>query len=75
MLKIGEALVNAIRVTNGFKVLDLGCGNGTTAIPEAKCCTDMRGVNIAANLVVARKQTRALHSGLSDWRPEREAPV
>jgi len=53
MRENGEALVNAIGVTNGLKVLDLGCGDGTTAIPEAKLCADVLGVDIAGNLVEA----------------------
>jgi cyclopropane fatty-acyl-phospholipid synthase-like methyltransferase len=36
MRESGEALVAKIGVTKDLKVLDLGCGDGTTAIPEAK---------------------------------------
>jgi len=32
----GEALVSTLRITKGLKVLDLGCGDGTTALPEAR---------------------------------------
>lgn len=53
MRESGEALVNRIGVTKGLKVLDLGCGDGTTAIPEAKLGADVLGVDIASNLVEA----------------------
>src|SRR5438874_13536122 len=49
----GEALVNSLGVRRGLKVLDLGCGDGTTAIPEAKLGANVLGVDIASNLVEA----------------------
>jgi ubiquinone/menaquinone biosynthesis C-methylase UbiE len=49
----GEALVSKLGITKGMKVLDLGCGDGTTAIPEAKLGADVLGVDIASNLVAA----------------------
>jgi len=49
----GEALIDRIGVTPGTKVLDLGCGDGTTAIPAAQRGADVLGVDIAANLVAA----------------------
>jgi len=49
----GEALVQRIGVTRGLKVLDLGCGDGTTALPEAALGADVLGVDIARNLVDA----------------------
>ncbi len=55
MRESGEALVNSIGVHKGMKVLDLGCGDGTTAIPEAQAGADVRGVDIARNLVAAGK--------------------
>ena len=39
----GEALVKSIGVTKGLKVLDLGCGDGTTALPSAKLGADVLG--------------------------------
>ena len=36
MRESGEALVQSLGITNGLKVLDLGCGDGTTALPAAK---------------------------------------
>jgi SAM-dependent methyltransferase len=49
----GEALVATLGIKKGMKVLDLGCGDGTTAIPEAKLGADVLGVDIARNLIEA----------------------
>jgi SAM-dependent methyltransferase len=49
----GTALVERIGVAPGMKVLDLGCGDGTTALPSARKGADVLGVDIAANLVAA----------------------
>ena len=49
----GEALVNSLGITRGLKVLDLGCGDGTTALPAARLGADVLGVDIASNLVAA----------------------
>lgn len=53
MRESGEALVDSLGITKGLKVLDLGCGDGTTAIPEARLGADVLGVDIARNLVDA----------------------
>lgn len=53
MRESGEALVAKLGITEGLHVLDLGCGDGTTAIPEAKLGAEVLGVDIAANLVEA----------------------
>ena len=53
MRESGEELVQKIGVAKGMKVLDLGCGDGTTALPEARLGADVLGVDIAANLVEA----------------------
>jgi len=53
MRESGEALVKGLGITQGLKVLDLGCGDGTTALPEAKLGADVLGVDIARNLVEA----------------------
>jgi ubiquinone/menaquinone biosynthesis C-methylase UbiE len=63
----GEALVNSLGITEGMKVLDLGCGDGTTAVPEAMLGADVLGVDIAANLVAAGNE-RAKSLGLSNLR-------
>ena len=67
MRESGEALVEKFGITKGLKVLDLGCGDGTTAIPEAKRGADVLGVDIAANLVVAGNK-RAKELGLANCR-------
>ena len=36
-----------------MKVLDLGCGDGTTALPAARLGAEVLGVDIASNLVEA----------------------
>ena len=41
----GEALVKELAITNGMKVLDLGCGDGTTALPAAMLGADVLGVD------------------------------
>ncbi len=63
----GEAFVKGLGITKGLKVLDLGCGDGTTAIPEARLGADVLGVDIASNLVEAGKQ-RAKSLGLTNCR-------
>lgn len=63
----GEDLVGKLEITKGLKVLDLGCGDGTTAIPAAKRGADVLGVDIASNLVAAGNQ-RAAALGLANIR-------
>ncbi len=53
MRQSGEALVGKLGVTKDMQVLDLGCGDGTTAVPEAKLGAQVLGVDIARNLVAA----------------------
>src|SRR5436190_3128085 len=65
MRKSGEALVEKLGITKGLKVLDLGCGDGTTAIPAAKLGADVLGVDIAKNLVEAGN-ARAREAGLTN---------
>jgi len=65
MRESGEALVQRIGVSKGLKVLDLGCGDGTTAIPAAKAGADVTGVDIARNLVEAATK-RAAAMGLKN---------
>lgn len=61
----GEALVHSLGITKGLKVLDLGCGDGTTALPAAKLGADVLGVDIARNLVEAGNK-RAREQGLAN---------
>src|SRR3989475_7670512 len=63
----GEALVGRIGVSKGLKVLDLGCGDGTTAIPAAKLGAEVLGVDIASNLVAAGNK-RPKELGLANCR-------
>lgn len=53
MRNSGAALVHTFNIKPGMKVLDLGCGDGTTAIPAARLGADVLGVDIARNLVEA----------------------
>jgi len=67
MRESGAALVASLGVTPGMTVLDLGCGDGTTALPEARLGADVLGVDIARNLVEAADQ-RAQAEGLTHCR-------
>src|SRR4051812_39050495 len=67
MRESGEALVKGFGITKGLKVLDLGCGDGTTALPAAKLGADVLGVDIARNLVEAGNK-RAKKEGLTNCR-------
>jgi SAM-dependent methyltransferase len=67
MRESGEELVQKLGVAQGMKVLDLGCGDGTTALPEARLGADVLGVDIAANLVEAGNK-RAKEAGLANCR-------
>src|SRR4029453_9531226 len=63
----GEAVVESFGVKPGLKVLDLGCGDGTTALPAARRGADVLGVDIARNLVEAGNR-RAEELGLTNLR-------
>ena len=65
MRESGEALVESLNIIKGLKVLDVGCGDGTTALPEAKRGADVLGIDIASNLVAAGNK-RAREQGLSN---------
>jgi SAM-dependent methyltransferase len=49
----GEAFVEGLGIGPGTAMLDLGCGDGTTAVPAARLGADVLGVDVAANLVAA----------------------
>ncbi|MDQ3550423.1 MAG: class I SAM-dependent methyltransferase [Bacteroidota bacterium] len=53
MRESGAALIDKLGITEGLAILDLGCGDGTTAIPAAKLGANVVGVDIASNLVEA----------------------
>jgi ubiquinone/menaquinone biosynthesis C-methylase UbiE len=65
MRESGEALVKGFGITKGLKVLDLGCGDGTTALPAAELGAEVLGVDIASNLVEAGNK-RAKEKGLTN---------
>ena len=65
MRKSGEAVVEKLGITKGLNVLDLGCGDGTTAVPAAKFGADVLGIDIAKNLVEAGNR-RAAERGLTN---------
>jgi SAM-dependent methyltransferase len=67
MRESGEALVQRLGIKPGMRVLDLGCGDGTTAIPAAKLGAEVLGVDIASNLVLAGNR-RAKERGLTNCR-------
>ncbi|MBL7930609.1 MAG: class I SAM-dependent methyltransferase, partial [Bacteroidia bacterium] len=69
MRESGEALINKIGITKGMKVLDLGSGDGTTAIPAARKGAKVLGIDIASNLVQAGND-RAREEKLSNLKFE-----
>jgi ubiquinone/menaquinone biosynthesis C-methylase UbiE len=64
MRQSGEALVTSLGITTPLRVLDLGCGDGTTAIPLALLGAEVIGIDIANNLVDAGNK-RAAEAGLT----------
>jgi SAM-dependent methyltransferase len=67
MRESGQELAKGLGITPGLKVLDLGCGDGTTALPMARLGADVLGVDIARNLVAAGN-ARVKDEGLSNCR-------
>ena len=64
MRQSGEAIIQVIGITPPLRVLDLGCGDGTTAIPLARLGAEVVGIDIARNLVEAGNR-RAAEAGLT----------
>jgi ubiquinone/menaquinone biosynthesis C-methylase UbiE len=60
----GETLVMSLGVLPSMRVLDLGCGDGTTAVPLARAGAEVLGIDIASNLVAAGNK-RAAEAGLT----------
>src|ERR1700675_4490019 len=60
----GEAFVKSLEITTPLRVLDLGCGDGTTAVPLALLGAEVLGIDIAKNLVEAGNK-RAARAGLN----------
>jgi SAM-dependent methyltransferase len=67
MRESGEALVGELGITEGLEVLDLGCGDGTTALPAAALGANVLGVDIASNLVDAGN-ARVRNLGIANCR-------
>jgi ubiquinone/menaquinone biosynthesis C-methylase UbiE len=67
MRESADALVAQLNITKGLNVLDLGCGDGTTALPMARLGANVLGVDIARNLVEAGN-ARAKKEGLTNCR-------
>jgi SAM-dependent methyltransferase len=65
MREAGETFVKTLGVSQGMRVLDLGCGDGTTAVPLARLGADVTGIDIASNLVEAGNR-RAAELGLTN---------
>src|SRR5712691_12044295 len=64
MRQSGEAVVKSLGITPPLRGLDLGCGDGTTAVPLALLGAEVIGIDIARNLVDAGNK-RAAEAGLS----------
>ncbi|WP_310497938.1 methyltransferase domain-containing protein [Sandarakinorhabdus sp.] len=67
MRESGQQLVEGLGIAAGIDVLDLGCGDGTTAIPAAALGANVLGVDIASNLVAAGN-ARAAAAGMANLR-------
>ena len=67
MRRSGEEFVETLGITPDMMVLDVGCGDGTTALPAARLGAGVLGVDIAANLVAAGNE-RAAAAGLRNLR-------
>jgi len=65
MRESGAALIDKLGITAGMDILDLGCGDGTTAIPAARLGANVQGVDIAQNLVAAGNK-RIKEEGLTN---------
>src|SRR5215510_6173991 len=64
MRQSGEVVVESLGVKPSLRVLDLGCGDGTTALPLARARAEVTGIDIARNLVEAGNR-RATEAGLT----------
>jgi ubiquinone/menaquinone biosynthesis C-methylase UbiE len=61
MRESGEKVVESLAVTPPLRALDLGCGDGTTALPLARLGAEVTGIDIASNLVAAGNKRAAEH--------------
>lgn len=67
MRESGKQLIQSLDVGSGMEILDLGCGDGTTALPAAELGANVLGIDIASNLVAAGN-ARAAAAGLANLR-------
>lgn len=65
MRESGSALVRSLSISTPLDALDLGCGDGTTAVPLAQLGAQVTGIDIASNLVAAGNR-RAAEAGLTN---------
>src|SRR5881296_760888 len=63
MRQSGEVLVKSLGITTPMRILDVGCGDGTTALPLARLGAEVVGIDIVKNLVDAGNK-RAAEAGL-----------
>ena len=59
MRQSGEVLVKSLGIRTPMRILDVGCGDGTTALPLARLCAEVVGIDIAKNLVDAGNRRAA----------------
>src|SRR5271169_4786596 len=71
MRQSGEAVVQSLGIKPPLRILDLGCGDGTTAIPLARAGAEVVGIDIARNLVEAGNK-RATAAGLNQLKFQEE---
>jgi SAM-dependent methyltransferase len=69
MRESGDELVASLGIRKGMDVLDLGCGDGTTAVPAAERGANVLGVDISSPLVAAAR-ARAAAANLANLRFE-----
>ena len=60
-------MVKSLEIEPPLRALDLGCGDGTTALPLARAGAEVVGIDIARNLVEAGNR-RAAEEGLTNLR-------
>ncbi len=65
MRESGEAFVKSLGIKPPLRVLDLACGDGTTAVPLARLGAEVVGIDIARYLVEAGNR-RAVEAGLNN---------
>jgi 2-polyprenyl-3-methyl-5-hydroxy-6-metoxy-1,4-benzoquinol methylase len=59
-----DNLIKSLEIVPTLRVLDLSCGDGTTAVPLAQLGAEVFGIDIARNLVEAGNK-RAAEAGLN----------